>query len=117
MFSPRPAVRRPRNVTTDVGRAPPKVGTATLPTSHSTSSTRTGRAASVSPRPAGSGVGGTAEACEDLPPLRQVPVPEGVPDGDRACRPGAAAEDLVAAAEVDLGVLGVGEGLEAGVGG
>src|SRR2546426_4486987 len=43
------------------------------PTSQSTSSMLTSSAAS-------SGVGGTAEAGEDLTPLRQVPVAEGVAD-------------------------------------
>src|SRR2546426_12092899 len=79
------------------------------PTSQSTSSMLTSSAAS-------SGVGGTAEAGEDLAPLRQVPVAEGVADGDRARRPRAAAQHLVPVAEVGRRVLAVRECLEPGVG-
>src|SRR5207244_9449899 len=95
--SPRPSPSR----TSDVGRTPPGYdGTRTASTRHSTSSTTTGSAAS-----AASGVGGTAEAGEELPALRQVPVAERVADRDRARRPRAAAQHLVALAEVHLGVL------------
>src|SRR5206468_9079488 len=81
---PRPCPSR----TSDVGRTPPGYdGTRTASTRHSTSSTTTGSAAS-----AASGVGGTAEAGEDLPALRQVPVAERVADRDRARRPRAAAQ-------------------------
>src|SRR5437867_4297616 len=107
--SPPPAVSSPRSRTTDVGRSPPYDGTGTEPTWHSTASIATPSAAS-------SGVGGTAEAGEDLSPLGQVPVAEGVADGDRPRRPRAAAQHLVAAAEVRIGILAVREGLEAGVG-
>src|SRR2546428_106701 len=106
--SPRP----PPSRTSDVGRTPPGYdGTRTAPTRHSTSSTPTGSAAS-----AASAVGGTAEAGDDLPALRQVPVAERVADRDRARRPRAAAQHLVALAEVNLGVLAVGEGDEPRVG-
>src|SRR5207302_1062076 len=77
--SPRPVAPRPRTHTTDVGRSPPYDGSGTAPTSQSTFSMLSSSAAS-------SGVGGTAEAGEDLAPLRQVPVAEGVADGDRAPR-------------------------------
>src|SRR5438094_9519771 len=65
---------------------------------------------------ASSSVGGTAEAGEDLAPLRQVPVAEGVADGDRARRPRAAAQHLVAAADVGRRVLAVRKRLETGIG-
>src|SRR4029434_4989837 len=61
--------------------------------------------------------GGAADACEDLPSLWEVPVTERVPDGDGLRGPGAATQDLVAAAEMHLRVFAVGEGLEAWVGG
>src|SRR5207249_712275 len=81
--SPRPSPSR----TSDVGRTPPGYdGTRTAPTRHSASSTTTGSAAS-----AASGVGSTAEAGEDLPALREVPVAERVADRDRTRRPRAAA--------------------------
>ena len=57
-----------------------------------------------------------ADAGEDLPALGQVPVAEGGPDHARVGRPGASAQDPVLVAEEDLRVLGVGKGLEAGIG-
>src|SRR5262245_639517 len=56
-----------------------------------------------------SGVGRTAEAGEDLSSLREVPVAERVPDRDRAGRPRAAAQHLVALPEVRLRVLTIRE--------
>src|SRR5207237_9648607 len=79
--------------TTDVCRSPTDEGTRNELTWHSTASIVTASAAS-------SGVGGTAEAGEDLSPLGEVPVAEGVADGDRPRRPRAAAPHLVAAGEV-----------------
>src|SRR3954469_25447712 len=61
------------------------------------------------------GVLGQAEAGEDLPPLGQVPVPEGRPGGARPRRPRPAAQDPVAAAEEDLRILPVGPRAETGV--
>src|SRR5215212_8889182 len=54
-----------------------------------------------------SGVARAAEAGEDLPPLRVVPVAERVADHAEARRPRAAAEHLVLVAEEELGVLAV----------
>src|SRR5436190_23319341 len=63
-----------------------------------------------------SGIAGAPEAGEDLPPLREVPVPERGPDRSRVDGPGAASEHLVLRSEEDLRVLGVREGVEARVG-
>ena len=60
---------------------------------------------------------GTTDAREDLAADGQVPVAEAGSDHVAARRPRPAAQDLVLVAEEDLRVLGVGEGLEAGVGG
>src|SRR5262249_56678844 len=62
------------------------------------------------------GVASTAEAGEELAALRQVPVAEGVAGDQGLRRPGPAAQHLVALAEVDLRVLGIREGDEAGIG-
>src|SRR5207237_1843686 len=99
--SPRPSP----SLTSDVGRTPPGYdGTRTAPTRHSASSTTTGSAAS-----AASGVGGTAEAGEDLPALRQEPGAERVADRDRTRRRRACAQHLCTRAEVHLGVLAGGD--------
>src|SRR5262245_43256848 len=63
-----------------------------------------------------SGVASTAEAGEELAALRQVPVAEGIASDQGLRRPRSATQHLVALAEVDLGVLGIGEGDEARVG-
>src|SRR5438105_9041846 len=62
-------------------------------------------------------VTGAPEPGEDLPADRIVPVPERRPGHQRGGRPRPAAEDLVVGAVEHLGVLLVGEGDEAGVGG
>src|SRR6185436_6581670 len=74
----------------------------------------TGRSASAAARR--SAVGGTAEAGEDLPALRKSPIAERVPRDEWLRGPRSAAQHLVAAAEMDRRVLGVGEDLEAGIG-
>ena len=56
-----------------------------------------------------------AEAGEDLPADRVVPVAERGAHGARVRRPRAAPQHLVVRAEEHLGVLAVGEGTEAGV--
>src|SRR5215470_10672371 len=61
-------------------------------------------------------VAGGAEAREDLPPDRVVPVAERAAAGDRGDAERATAEHLVLAAEEHLGVLLVGPGGEARVG-
>src|SRR5215467_5025980 len=61
-------------------------------------------------------VAGGAEAGEDLPPDRVVPVAERATAGDRGDAERATAEHLVLAAEEDLGVLPVRPRGEAGVG-
>src|SRR5215207_6891728 len=64
---------------------------------------------------AGLGVRGAAEAGEDLPPDRIVPVPErGAAHAGVAC-PGSTPQHLVLASEEHLGVLAVGERHEARV--
>src|SRR5262245_31348505 len=73
----------------------------------------TGRSTSAARRR--SAVGGTAEAGEDLAALGQVPVAEGVPRDERLRRPRAAAEHLVAAAEVDRRILRIRKHLEPGI--
>src|SRR5919199_1984270 len=57
-----------------------------------------------------------AQAAEELAPDREVPVAEGVAHRGRAGSPRATAQNLVIGPEEDLGVLLVGEGLEARVG-
>src|SRR5215471_7288962 len=64
----------------------------------------------------GPGVAGGAEAREDLPPDRVVPVAERATAGDRGDAERVTAEHLVLAAEEHLGVLLVRPGGEAGVG-
>src|SRR5215467_13311134 len=61
-------------------------------------------------------VAGGAEAGEDLPPDRVVPVAERAPAGDRGDAERATAEHLVLAAEEHLGVLPVRPRGESGVG-
>src|SRR5215204_4108919 len=61
----------------------------------------------------GSPVPGAAEAGEDLVTLRVVPVAERGPEDVAARRPCPAAQDLVLVTEEHLGVLRVGERLEA----
>src|SRR5215471_16060928 len=65
---------------------------------------------------AGLRIAGGAEAGQDLPPDRIVPVAERAPAGDRGDAERAAAERLVLAAEEHLGVLPVRPRREAGVG-
>src|SRR5688572_16116072 len=59
-----------------------------------------------------SGVGGTAEATEDLTSDRVVPVAETIANCAWACGPGAASQDLVLASEERLRVLPVRKALE-----
>src|SRR5882757_8847843 len=63
----------------------------------------------------GCGVAGAAEAAEDLPPDRVVPVAERATAGVPVGAEGAAAQHLVFRAEESLRVFGVGEGGEARV--
>src|SRR6476469_6825836 len=62
---------------------------------------------------AGSGIARTAEAGEDLPANRIVPVAERRPSDVRRGRPRAAAQHFVLGAEEHLRVLGIREGLVA----
>src|SRR2546421_11763480 len=62
------------------------------------------------------GIERATEPSEDLAPLGEVPVAKARTDHIAAGRPGAAADHLAAVAEEDLGVFGVGERLEAGIG-
>src|SRR4029079_1434590 len=59
--------------------------------------------------------GRQSHAAEDLPSLRQVPVPERDARDERVGRPRAAGQHAVLVAEEDLRVLGVRERLEAGI--
>src|SRR5687767_3892124 len=62
-----------------------------------------------------SGVGGTAEPTEDLPSDRIIPVAESVTNCARACRPGAAPQNLVLRSEERLRILPVRKALESGI--
>src|SRR5215467_12489613 len=61
------------------------------------------------------GIARTADAREDLPPLRQVPVAEGRSRHERIGDPRAAAQHPVVAVEERLRVLPVREGAETGI--
>src|ERR1043166_722222 len=56
-----------------------------------------------------SGIGGAPNPGEDLPPLRKIPVAEGLPRNERIGDPRAASQHAVLVSEEDLGVLGVRE--------
>src|SRR5262245_47976850 len=60
-----------------------------------------------------SGVTGTAEAGEYLAALWQVPIAKRVPGDQRLCGPRSTAQDLVAPAVEELGILRIGERDEA----
>src|ERR1700751_3483466 len=62
-----------------------------------------------------SGIVGTPDPCEDLAPLRVVPVAEARPGDDLVGDPGAPAQDPMLVAEEDLRVLRIRKGSETGV--